>query len=69
MTYLNEYLLKEQTHLKIYVFRCQNGNGESVSLKFYKRKILIEIVMVPCETQIKYSLGINVLKLFKRIYP
>lgn len=67
MTYLNEYLLKEQIHLKIYVFRCQNGNGESVSLKPYKRKKFTEIVMVSSMTQIKYSLERNISKLFKCI--
>lgn len=65
MTYLNEYLLKKQTHLKIHVFRHQSGNGESVSLKSYKRKEITEIIMGPYTTQVKYSLGRNASKLFK----
>lgn len=37
MTYLNEYLLKEQTHLKILAFRCLNRYGV-FSLKSCERK-------------------------------
>lgn len=57
MTYLNEYLLKKQTHLKIHVFRHQSGNGESVSLKSYKRKEITEIIMGPYNDSGKIQLG------------